>query len=140
LSFSLTTINHFNQNLFSFLRLLSWLGQQIEPHGIDFILNKLGFSHARPTLAKRFKRGFLDILLMSQREILIFFTKFLSSNQKIFSLKKVPSAEKSKIFKFNFYLYKLFTKTLFPSLSSFYHHEKLTHVDCLFFINTKCFP
>jgi hypothetical protein len=44
------------------LRLLSWAGQQIEPYGIDFILNKLGFSHARTTIPKWLQRGFMDPL------------------------------------------------------------------------------
>lgn len=48
---------------FSFThRLLSWAGQQIEPYGIDFILNKLGFSHARTTIPKWLQRGFMDPL------------------------------------------------------------------------------
>jgi len=42
--------------------LLSWTGQQIEPYGIDFILNKLGFSHARTTIPKWLQRGFMDPL------------------------------------------------------------------------------
>jgi hypothetical protein len=44
------------------IRLLSWAGQQIEPYGIDFILNKLGFSHARSTIPKWLQRGFMDPL------------------------------------------------------------------------------
>lgn len=44
------------------IRLLSWAGQQIEPYGIDFILNKLGFSHARTTIPKWIQRGFMDPL------------------------------------------------------------------------------
>lgn len=44
------------------IRLLSWAGQQIEPYGIDFILNKLGFSHARTTIPKWLQRGFMDPL------------------------------------------------------------------------------
>jgi hypothetical protein len=42
--------------------LLSWAGQQIEPYGIDFILNKLGFSHARTTIPKWLQRGVMDPL------------------------------------------------------------------------------
>lgn len=34
------------------VRLLSWAGKSIEPYGIDYILNKLGFSHARTTIPK----------------------------------------------------------------------------------------
>lgn len=41
---------------------MSWAGQQIEPYGIDFILNKLGFSHARTTIPKWLQRGFMDPL------------------------------------------------------------------------------
>jgi Fragile site-associated protein C-terminus len=46
--------------------LLSWAGQQIEPYGIDFILNKLGFSHARTTIPKWIQRGFMDPLDKTQ--------------------------------------------------------------------------
>ncbi len=42
------------------VRLLSWAGKSIEPYGIDYILNKLGFSHARTTIPKWLQRGFLD--------------------------------------------------------------------------------
>lgn len=43
-------------------RLLSWAGKSIEPYGIDYILNKLGFSHARTTIPKWLQRGFMDPL------------------------------------------------------------------------------
>lgn len=45
-----------------FSRLLSWAGKSIEPYGIDYILNKLGFSHARTTIPKWLQRGVLDPL------------------------------------------------------------------------------
>ncbi|XP_043271443.1 transmembrane protein KIAA1109 isoform X4 [Venturia canescens] len=44
------------------VRLLSWAGQSIEPYGIDYILQKLGFSHARTTIPKWTQRGFMDPL------------------------------------------------------------------------------
>lgn len=44
------------------VRLLSWAGKSIEPYGIDYILNKLGFSHARTTIPKWIQRGFMDPL------------------------------------------------------------------------------
>lgn len=44
------------------VRLLSWAGKSIEPYGIDYILNKLGFSHARTTIPKWLQRGVLDPL------------------------------------------------------------------------------
>lgn len=44
------------------VRLLSWAGKSIEPYGIDYILNKLGFSHARTTIPKWMQRGFIDPL------------------------------------------------------------------------------
>lgn len=43
-------------------RLLSWAGKSIEPYGIDYILQKLGFSHARTTIPKWIQRGFMDPL------------------------------------------------------------------------------
>lgn len=42
------------------VRLLSWAGKSIEPYGIDYILNKLGFSHARTTIPKWLQRGCMD--------------------------------------------------------------------------------
>lgn len=45
-----------------FSRLLSWAGKSIEPYGIDYILQKLGFSHARTTIPKWIQRGFMDPL------------------------------------------------------------------------------
>jgi hypothetical protein len=48
--------------LFFNYRLLSWAGKSIEPYGIDYILNKLGFSHARTTIPKWLQRGFMDPL------------------------------------------------------------------------------
>lgn len=44
------------------VRLWSWTGKSIEPYGIDFILQKLGFSHARTTIPKWMQRGFMDPL------------------------------------------------------------------------------
>lgn len=49
------------------VRLLSWAGKSIEPYGIDYILNKLGFSHARTTIPKvskpTCKRYQIDLLI-----------------------------------------------------------------------------
>ncbi|XP_050315619.1 transmembrane protein KIAA1109 isoform X2 [Anthonomus grandis grandis] len=42
------------------VRLLSVAGKYIEPYGIDYILQKLGFSHARTTIPKWLQRGFMD--------------------------------------------------------------------------------
>ncbi|KAK9874269.1 hypothetical protein WA026_002622 [Henosepilachna vigintioctopunctata] len=44
------------------VRLLSVAGKYIEPYGIDYILQKLGFSHARVTIPKWMQRGFMDPL------------------------------------------------------------------------------
>ncbi|XP_022098164.1 uncharacterized protein KIAA1109-like isoform X2 [Acanthaster planci] len=44
------------------IRLLSWGGKQIEPIGVDYILQKLGFSHARVTIPKWMQRGAMDPL------------------------------------------------------------------------------
>lgn len=43
-------------------RLLSWATRNLEPYGVDFILNKLGFSHARTTIPKWLQRGCMDPL------------------------------------------------------------------------------
>ena len=42
--------------------MLSWAGKSIEPYGVDYILQKLGFSHARTTIPKWMQRGFMDPL------------------------------------------------------------------------------
>ncbi|XP_075226335.1 transmembrane protein KIAA1109 homolog tweek [Lycorma delicatula] len=44
------------------VRLLSWGGKSIEPYGVDYILQKLGFAHARTTIPKWMQRGFMDPL------------------------------------------------------------------------------
>lgn len=41
-------------------RLLSWTGQGIQPVGVDYVLQKLGFSHARTTIPKWIQRGIMD--------------------------------------------------------------------------------
>lgn len=41
---------------------MSWGGQSIEPYGIDYILQRLGFAHARTTIPKCMQRGFMDPL------------------------------------------------------------------------------
>ena len=43
-------------------RLMSWGGKHIEPYGVDYILQKLGFAHARTTIPKWLQRGFMDPL------------------------------------------------------------------------------
>lgn len=49
-------------NLFIFIsfRLVHWASSQIDPIGVDYILQKLGFSHARVTIPKWMQRGFMD--------------------------------------------------------------------------------
>ena len=42
------------------VRLISTFGSQIEPYGVDLILSKLGFSHARTTIPKWLQRGCMD--------------------------------------------------------------------------------
>lgn len=44
------------------LRLLSWAGKNIEPYGVDYILQRLGFSQARTTIPKWIQRGAMDPL------------------------------------------------------------------------------
>lgn len=41
---------------------MSWGGQSIEPYGIDYILQKLGFAHARSTIPKVIQRSYMDTL------------------------------------------------------------------------------
>ncbi|XP_059164299.1 bridge-like lipid transfer protein family member 1 [Physella acuta] len=44
------------------LRLIHWASTQIDPVGADYVLQKLGFSHARVTIPKWVQRGFMDPL------------------------------------------------------------------------------
>ncbi|KAL5011394.1 hypothetical protein ScPMuIL_009945, partial [Solemya velum] len=44
------------------VRLLHWASTQIDPVGADYILQKLGFTHARVTIPKWVQRGFMDPL------------------------------------------------------------------------------
>lgn len=53
---------HLSCSLMLLCRLLSWGGKSIEPYGVDYILQKLGFSHARTTIPKWMQRGFMDPL------------------------------------------------------------------------------
>lgn len=41
---------------------MSWAGKGIEPYGVDYILQKLGFAHARVTIPKWMQRGCMDPL------------------------------------------------------------------------------
>lgn len=50
----------YNETVRPYNRLLSWAGKSIEPYGVDYILQKLGFSHARTTIPKWLQRGTLD--------------------------------------------------------------------------------
>jgi hypothetical protein len=44
------------------VRLISWAGSEIEPYGVDYILQRLGFAHARVTIPKWLQRGCMDPL------------------------------------------------------------------------------
>ncbi|KAK3100226.1 hypothetical protein FSP39_016558 [Pinctada imbricata] len=44
------------------VRLLHWASKQIDPVGVDALLQKLGFTHARVTIPKWMQRGFMDPL------------------------------------------------------------------------------
>lgn len=42
------------------VRLLHWASKEIDPVGVDYVLQKLGFTHARVTIPKWMQRGFMD--------------------------------------------------------------------------------
>ncbi|XP_076117611.1 bridge-like lipid transfer protein family member 1 isoform X3 [Mytilus galloprovincialis] len=44
------------------VRLLHWASKEIDPVGVDYVLQKLGFTHARVTIPKWMQRGFMDPL------------------------------------------------------------------------------
>ena len=46
--------------IYLFFRLLHWASKQIDPVGVDYVLQKLGFTHARVTIPKWMQRGFMD--------------------------------------------------------------------------------
>ncbi|XP_053959944.1 bridge-like lipid transfer protein family member 1 isoform X2 [Anastrepha ludens] len=71
------------------VRLLSWAGKSIEPYGIDYILNKLGFAHARTTIPKWLQRGFMDPLDKVQALMMLQLLTMVREN-------KVDNAPKSK--------------------------------------------
>lgn len=47
---------------YNYFRLISWTGRKIDPVGVDYILQKLGFHHARTTIPKWLQRGVMDPL------------------------------------------------------------------------------
>lgn len=49
-------------NAYTTCRLISLGGKKIEPVGVDYILQKLGFQHARLTIPKWIQRGNMDQL------------------------------------------------------------------------------
>lgn len=63
------------------VRLLSWAGKSIEPYGIDYILNKLGFSHARTTIPKWLQRGFMDPLDKLQALLMLQLLSMVKENR-----------------------------------------------------------
>lgn len=71
------------------VRLLSWAGKSIEPYGIDYILNKLGFAHARTTIPKWLQRGFMDPLDKVQALMMLQLLTMVREN-------KVENSPKSK--------------------------------------------
>lgn len=72
-------------------RLLSWAGKSIEPYGIDYILNKLGFSHARTTIPKWLQRGFMDPLDKLQSVMVLQLLLMVEENKNDGDEPKVPS-------------------------------------------------
>ncbi|XP_053209709.1 bridge-like lipid transfer protein family member 1 [Panonychus citri] len=44
------------------VRLITWAGKNLEPYGVDYILQRLGFAQARTTIPKWIQRGAMDPL------------------------------------------------------------------------------
>lgn len=59
--FSIKTLNN-TAVFYVHCRLISWTGRKIDPVGVDYILQKLGFHHARTTIPKWLQRGVMDPL------------------------------------------------------------------------------
>lgn len=70
------------------VRLLSWAGKSIEPYGIDYILNKLGFSHARTTIPKWLQRGCMDPLDKVQAIMMLQLLALVKENKNDSNVKK----------------------------------------------------
>lgn len=64
------------------VRILYWAGKSIEPYGIDYILNKLGFSHARTTIPKWLQRGFMDPLDKVQALLMLQLLTIIRENKQ----------------------------------------------------------
>lgn len=64
------------------VRLHSFVVKSIEPYGIDYILNKLGFSHARTTIPKWLQRGFMDPLDKIEALLMIQLLSMARENSK----------------------------------------------------------
>lgn len=69
------------------VRILYWAGKSIEPYGIDYILNKLGFSHARTTIPKWLQRGFMDPLDKVQALMMLQLLSIIRENKQESSIK-----------------------------------------------------
>lgn len=69
------------------VRILYWAGKSIEPYGIDYILNKLGFSHARTTIPKWLQRGFMDPLDKVQALMMLQLLSIIRENKQEPSIK-----------------------------------------------------
>lgn len=70
------------------VRLLSWAGKSIEPYGVDYILNKLGFSHARTTIPKWLQRGCMDPLDKVQAIMMLQLLALVKENKNDTNVKK----------------------------------------------------
>lgn len=70
------------------VRLLSWAGKSIEPYGVDYILNKLGFSHARTTIPKWLQRGCMDPLDKVQAIMMLQLLALVKENKSDSNVKK----------------------------------------------------
>lgn len=81
-------------------RLLSWGSTRIEPVGVDYILNKLGFQHARLTVPKWIQRGCMDPLDKLLSVIMAHLIKALKEDQtKTNADKAGPPSPKTSLLK-----------------------------------------
>ncbi|XP_041461922.1 transmembrane protein KIAA1109-like isoform X2 [Lytechinus variegatus] len=83
------------------IRLLSWGGKQIEPVGVDYILQKLGFRHARTTIPKWIQRGAMDpadklLSLLAKNLLMIILEREKSDAEKRQKDKALPAKGSSK--------------------------------------------
>lgn len=70
------------------IKLLTAYGNEVEPFGADYILQKLGFRHARLTIPKWLQRGIMDPCEQSMAVVQLFLIFLLPEKFKEFCMRQ----------------------------------------------------